>query len=180
MAGIVFSFGRMQPFTIGHQHLVKCMQEIATERNYQCTLFLSQTNKNKQTDPLPWDIKVDIVKGFCPELNISTDVSIKTPFMALEHLCKLYSDIVLVVGSDRSTDFEASMTKYASEWGAKSFTVVVAGDRNGNTLIESANASAAREYAKSGKYDKFAEMMPGNLSVTRKTYELLRNELTKV
>lgn len=175
--GVVFTFGRMQPCTIGHKHLIDQVVKVARDHGYESIIFLSQSQK-PSTDPLPWHTKVDIVRQYCPYAVVSDDPAIKTPFQALESLCATHQNIIFVAGADR-IDFADSMHRYALQWGAKSFTLVCAGSRNDATLLGRTSGSTVRQCALRGDFDEFRRMMPPNDIVTEKVFEILRHELTK-
>ena len=162
MKNVVFTFGRMNPPHAGHQRLVTKMVETAKSLNADHVLYLSQT-QNNTTDPLDWNLKRRICESAFRGINISNDTTLKTPYMALESLCRQYNHITLVVGSDRIDQFK-TMPAYAEKWGSD-FDIVSAGERIAESEgIEGITASKQRYYAVNGMKRKFMEGLPSTLS----------------
>ena len=59
----VFSYGRLNPPTIGHEKLINKIIEVAKEKGGDAYLFVSHKQNNK-TDPLLLEEKLDIIKQF--------------------------------------------------------------------------------------------------------------------
>lgn len=177
---IVFSFGRINPPTRGHEKLFKAVVKVAKENLADHIVYLSQSN-NAKTDPLQWPTKIRLCKAAFPDLSISEDESIKTPFQALESLAKTYSKIFFVVGEDQFIEFSKRMPEYAQRWGVD-LTIVSAGKRTDSTRsIEGISASKMRELAKNDKKEQFFKWLPKNLSVGLKTlaYNKTKEGLSK-
>jgi nicotinic acid mononucleotide adenylyltransferase len=165
----VFSFGRFNPPTKGHEKLVQAMVSVAKQHRAAHFLFLSQTQK-APTDPLSWTDKVRFVKAIFKGVSVSVDTTIKTPFQALELLGKSYKNVILVVGQDRVEDFQTRMELYTEQFGIENFQVVSAGDRDADSdSVEGVSASKARQYAADEQFDKFAETIPDSASLAIKT-----------
>lgn len=176
---VVFTFGRMNPPTVGHEKLVQKISAVAKQHNADHVVYLSQTAKVPK-DPLPWDYKVRLAKAMFPGVNISTDSSIRTPFNALETLGKTYDNVIMVVGDDRVEAFTKQMAKYTEQWGIKNFEVISAGSRDPDAEgVEGMSASKARQFAIDGDYDNFALAMPNTLNdnLKRDVFEKLRKTL---
>ena len=112
---VVFTFGRFNPPTIGHQLLVKKVKE-AGGRDYM--IYASQTQNNKK-DPLEFSKKVEWMKKSFPECAayISSDPSIKSIFDILVSLYgRKYTEVAMVVGSDRVDEFRKLIEQYNECW----------------------------------------------------------------
>ena len=177
---VVWTFARLQPPTIGHEKLINKIHEIAKINNSDTMLFLSQTCDN-DTNPLSWEDKCKIAKKAF-NINVIQDESIKTPFQALEELCKQYTHITMVVGDDRAETFLKRMTPYAIEWGVESFTVINAGDRNTDSIKvdETASATLARKCVLENDFNGFNKITASALNIAdkRKLFKTLKNKLT--
>ncbi len=158
MSTIVFTFGRMNPPTKGHERLVSKVVETSKNIGADHLVVLSQSQKIG-TDPLEWNFKRRICENAFPGVNISTDPSIYNPFKALESFRGKYSKVVLVVGSDQVNEFAERMTPYAAEWGFD-FEIVSAGDRNNNSGIEGMSATKMRQYAVDNNWNAFSDGLP--------------------
>jgi len=173
---VVFTFGRFNPPTIGHEKLVQKVLEIAAGANADHVIFLSQTHKPKK-DPLPWKDKVALFKKMFPEANVSTNKEVKNPYGALASLGEIYDNAILVVGSDRVETFKSGMAPYLEEYGIKNFDVVSAGQRDPDAEgAEGMSASKARALAIEGNFKAFSQTLPSTISnATKKSvYNLIR------
>jgi nicotinic acid mononucleotide adenylyltransferase len=178
MKSIVFTFGRMNPPTKGHERLISKVVETAKNIGGDHIVYLSQTHNNT-TDPLDWDFKRRVCESTFRGVNISNDETLKTPFMALQKLTETYNDIKLVVGGDRVEEFRERMTKYAIQWGS-TFEVVSAGDRLQESAgVEGISASRQQSLALMGMKDKFMEGMPTTMTknVADLCYRKIRSAL---
>lgn len=163
MKSIVYTFGRMNPPTTGHLRLISKVVETAKEHHADHIVYLSQTHK-APTDPIEWFFKRRVCESAFRGVNISQDTSIKNPYIALEHLARDYDDIILVVGSDQTTEFEKRFTPYADMWGTN-FSVVSAGQRIVESEgVEGMSASKMRQYAIEGNKEKFFQGLPDSLN----------------
>jgi hypothetical protein len=163
MKSVVFTFGRMNPPTKGHSLLVNKVVETARKLGGDHVVYLSQTHK-APTDPLEWNFKRRVCENAFKGVNISTDESIRNPFVALESLAKDYDRIVMVVGSDQADEFAKRFTPYADKWGID-FSVVSAGQRIVESEgIEGMSASKMRQYAVDRNKEKFLQGLPESLN----------------
>lgn len=164
MKTVVFTFGRMNPPTVGHERLVKTVAETARKVGGDHVIYLSQTCASP-TDPLEWNFKRRVCESAFPGVNISRDILIKTPFQALKYLGESYNKVILVVGSDQVKEFADRMTPYAKEWHID-FEIISAGERISESEgVEGMSASKLRQLALEGKAEKFYEGLPKNLSL---------------
>jgi len=173
---VVFTFGRMNPPTIGHEKLVQKVLEVAASANADHVIFLSQTHKPKK-DPLPWKYKVSLFNKMFPEANVSTNVEVKNPYGALASLGETYDNIIMVVGDDRAAQFDTEMRKYLGEYGITNFEVVNAGFRDPDAEgVEGVSASKARALAVEGNFTKFSQTLPSSINnATKKNvYDTIR------
>ena len=61
MKKLVFTFGRMNPPTVGHQKLVDKVNSIARSQKADARVYLSHSQNNKK-DPLDYDTKISLAK----------------------------------------------------------------------------------------------------------------------
>ena len=107
----VFSFGRMNPPTIGHGKLIAKVVEVAKKERATPIIFPSKT-EDKKKNPLSFKTKVKVLKDVFGNV-ISTDTSIKTPFDVLDKLNNdKYERVIFVVGSDRVNEFKRNMSRF--------------------------------------------------------------------
>jgi len=174
---VVFTFGRFNPPTIGHQKLVERVQEVAQNANADHVIFLSQTHKPGK-DPLPYNDKISLFKKMFPTVNVSNKAIVKNPYMAMEELGKKYKNVIMVVGSDRVERFKGDMQKYLPEWGIENFDVVSAGERDPDAEgAEGMSASKARQLATDGNFAEFSKALPS--SINNATKKIVYNTIRK-
>ena len=164
---IVFTFGRFEPPTIGHEKLVTKIVEVARSRRAHHAVYLSQSHDNTR-NPLEWDFKRRVCEAAFKGVNISHDTSIRSPFIALNSFFGVYENAVLVVGQDQVTEFEDRMLEYAGINGIN-LEVMSAGNRIDEAEgVEGISATKMRQYALEGKKELFLENLPTTLNMNIK------------
>ncbi len=175
----VFTFGRMNPPTVGHEKLINAVLVTAQRNNADHFVFLSQTHKPPK-NPLDWQSKTKIFKMMFPKVNLWKDPAIRTPYEALAALGEDYNNVIMVVGSDRAEEFSQGMGKYAEEFEIDNFQVVSAGERDPDAEgVEGMSASKARDFAAAGDFQNFSKALPSTLTPKQKqsVFNLLRQNL---
>ena len=163
-----FTFGRFNPPTIGHEKLLRTLEKQAASNDY--LIYPSQTFK-KPNNPLPYDYKVETMKKMFPWAKIETAACCNTIIkVAQDMMMKDYSDIVMVVGSDRVGEFDKLLNKQNTvDYTFNSIKIVSAGERDPDAEGASGmSASKMREAAKNEKTTDFLEGIPDTLSVKEK------------
>ena len=168
---IYFTFGRMNPPTIGHEKLLKSLATKAGKNPYR--VFVSQSQDPKK-NPLAYKDKVKIIRKMFPKYarNIMLDNKVKTVFDAATKLYdEGYINVVMVVGSDRVREFEVLLSKYNGQkarhgfYNFKKITIVSAGERDPDAEgVEGMSASKMRAAASSGDFTQFSQGIPKNVS----------------
>lgn len=125
---LVFSFGRFNPITIGHEHLVNKIIELAKKNGADSALYFSHSQDAKK-NPLPYEDKILLGrKAFGSMVKTS---KAKTIIEVLKEIQSKYDNIILVVGSDRVTEIERIVNKYnGKDFTFDSAKVVSAGARD--------------------------------------------------
>jgi len=161
---VVFTFGRMQPATVGHLKLVDAIETEAKKQGADARIYLSHT-QNKKKDPLSYDDKIKYAtKSFG---NIVTKSPAKTIIQVLKELeADGYTDATMIVGSDRVPEFDRLLTKYnGKDYNFDSIEVKSAGERDPDSDgVDGMSASKMRAAVKAGEYDKFKSGLPPKLS----------------
>ena len=157
----VFTFGRFNPPTRGHQKLIDKTASVAKEHGGDHFIFPSQTVDKKQDpekskNPLDWNTKVHFMKKLFPDSNIMKESEVKTPHHVIEMLeAEGYTDVYFVVGSDRVEEFNTRWLPYANEV-FRHAEVVSAGSRDPDAEgISGMSATKARDGAKEKDLGKF-------------------------
>jgi hypothetical protein len=169
---VYFTFGRMNPPTIGHGKLLDTLANKA--RRYPYRIFLSQSN-DKKKNPLQYKDKVKHVRKMFPKhaRSIILNNKVKTPFHALSFLYDQgYKKVVMIAGSDRITQYDIRLNKYNGKKGDHGFynfeggiKIISAGERDPDADgAEGASGTKQREYAVANDFTAFTRSLPSNMS----------------
>jgi hypothetical protein len=175
---VVFSFGRMNPPTAGHEKLATKVKEFAAAKKADARIYLSHTQNNKK-DPLTYNEKIKYAKkAFGTAVKSSRARTIIEIAKELE--ADGYTDITLVFGDDREGEMVNLIKKYnGKEFNFNSITSQSAGKRDPNAKgVEGISGTLLRDYAKQGNYKKFAGALASKLSDGDK--KAIYNQIRKV
>jgi len=164
---IAFTFGRFNPPTIGHEKLINKVASISAD-DYKVYLSKSQDSVK---NPLSPKEKLSVMKSMFP--SHSSKIEINNTNMILDIVTNLYNkgytDITMVVGSDRVREFDSILKKYndvKSRHGYYNFDnikVVSAGERDPDEIgATGMSASKMRDAAKRGDLKSFRNGVPSN------------------
>ena len=180
---IVFTFGRFNPPTTGHEKLIQKVSSVAGSNPFR--IYPSHTT-NPKKDPLPHALKVAYMRKMFKKYskNIIADKSMKTAIMIAE---KLYSEgfknLIMVVGSDRVKEFSTLLNRYNDAPDKRgnqlfkfdSVQVVSAGERDPDAEgVEGMSASKMRVAAADGDKDAFLTGLPSSFRDGEKLYRDVR------
>ena len=165
-----FTFGRMNPPTIGHEKLLDALAKQAGKNDY--FVFLSQS-QDKKKNPLNYNTKMKTVRKMFPRhaRRVMINKGVRTVFDAATFLYdKGYKSVVMVVGSDRVREFETLLNKYNGEKGAHGFynfqslSVASAGTRDPDDEgVSGMSASKLRAFASDNDFTSFAQGLPSSM-----------------
>lgn len=168
---VFFTFGRMNPPTIGHGKLMNVMSAKSGKLPYR--VYLSQS-QDPSKNPLHFEQKVKHVRKMFPKhaRNVMMDKKIRNVFEAAASLYNQgFNRITLVVGSDRVHEFETLLKKYNGVEGKHGFynfatiNVVSAGERDPDAEgVEGMSASKQRENVKNNDFATFSQGVPTTMS----------------
>jgi len=162
MSKAVFTFGRMNPPTIGHEKLVNKVRAVARAHKGDPLIYLSHTHKLPK-DPLEYNDKIKLAKkAFGRIVKMSRA---NTIIKVLQELEKKYDEVVLVVGSDRVTNFRELVNKYnGKDYSFDTIDVVSAGERDPDADdVSGMSASKMRAIAADGDLVNFKKGLPRTL-----------------
>ena len=182
---VVFTFGRFNPPTTGHEKLMKKVTSLAKGNDYK--IFASQSNDAKK-NPLGYKEKVQLLRKIFPKYgrNIVYDKKIKNSLDALVYLYKQgYTKVTMVVGADRVPDFKKLLNKYNGEKSRHGYydfsdgiNIVSAGERDPDSDdVSGMSASKMRAAAQSGDFKSFAKGLPDNYGDKIGVFNLLRSRM---
>ena len=180
---VYFTFGRMNPPTIGHGKVMDALAMKSGKADYK--VFVSQSQDAKK-NPLSYSDKIKHTRKMFPKhaRNIMVDKSVKTAINAMVALYDQgYKSVTMVVGDDRITEFEVLLKKYNGTkarhgfYNFKNIRIVSAGKRDPDaTGIEGMSASKQRENASKNDFVSFSQGVPKSMSNpdTRKLFNDVR------
>ena len=184
----IFTFGRFNPPTTGHEKLIDALarEQSKNSGSLRCMCFPSQS-QNPKKDPLPFAIKVAYMRKMFPKYakNIMANKKIRMVFdIAVELHNKGHRSIVMVVGSDRVTEFEGLLNKYNGVngrhgyYGFDNIEVVSAGERDPDAEgVSGMSASKMRAAASTGDFDSFKTGVPSGFKDALKLYNDVRKNM---
>lgn len=157
MKKVVFTFGRMNPPTIGHEKLANKIKAVAKQEKADARIYLSHT-QNPIKDPLSYQQKLAFAKK---AFGIVKKTNAKQIFQIVKELYEEgYTDIIMVVGSDRVTEFKTILNKYngKGDYDFDSIKVVSAGKRDPDAEgVEGMSGTKLRGLAKKGQFDDYTD-----------------------
>ena len=168
---VYFTFGRMNPPTIGHGKLLDKLATKAGKMPYRVYLSHSQ---DSQKNPLAYVDKVKFARKMFPRSarSIILDKSIKTVFDAMSSIYNEgFVNVTMVVGDDRLNEFDVLLNKYNGVKGRHGFynfrkvSVISAGQRDPDAEgAEGASATKQREAAAANDFTTFSQGLPKAVS----------------
>ena len=181
-----FTFGRMNPPTIGHGKLLDKLAMKAGRNPYK--IFLSQSNDTK-SNPLTYKEKIKHVRKMFPKhgRQVMIDKKVRNVMEAATSLHNQgYKSVVMIVGDDRVREFDVILNKYNGKksrhglYNFKSIQVVSAGQRDPDAEgAEGASATKQRQAAKDNDFVTFSQGVPKAMSNrdTRALFNTVRKGL---
>jgi len=168
----IFTFGRFNPPTLGHEKLVVATANVARREGGEYFVYPSHSQDSKK-NPLDQTTKVRYMKKMFPKHK--ENIIISTGKTALEIASELhdkkYTNLVMVVGSDRVKEFQSLLDRYNGDDKVHGFydfdtiKVVSAGERDPDAEgVSGMSASKMREAAVEGDFKTFRSGIPSSLN----------------
>ena len=182
---ISITFGRFNPPTVGHEKLLAKVAQEAKSSGGEYRIYPSRSQDPKK-NPLDPGSKIKYMRLAYPDHanSIVDSDDMRTIFDVLKALdADGYSDVRIVVGGDRVSEFNSLATKYNGDlYTFDQIKVVSAGGRDPDAEgIEGMSASKMRKAAVEGDFDTFDEGIPESLSKKdRETLYLLLRQAMQV
>ena len=176
---VSFTFGRFNPPTTGHEKLIKAL----AAQGGTIMVFPSQTQDPKK-NPLSFPKKVAYMKKMFPRYAKNIIVSKARQVFEISNILhdQGYTDVTMVVGSDRVKEFETLLNKYNGKKGTHGFydfnsiKVVSAGDRDPDADdVSGMSASKMRAAAGENNYDSFKQGLPSGFKQGEKLFKDVRD-----
>lgn len=179
----VFTFGRFNPPTTGHELLVNKL--VKEGRGYNDIFLFTSHSQDKKKNPLSYRDKTNFLRNFFGNKVSVPDSPARNVFDIAVYLYDNgFTTVKMVVGSDRVREFKTLLNKYNGVDARHGFyefdriDVVSAGERDPDAAdVSGMSASKMRAFAMEGDFDSFEKGVP---STGRKTQALrLYNAIRK-
>ena len=161
---ITLVFGRFNPPTVGHKKLLDQAKSVSKG---DMKIYPSRSFDPKK-NPLDPDQKTSLMKQMFPDHseNIVNDEGVKSIFDALKLANEEgYSNVQIVVGSDRVAEFDSLAQKYNGElYNFEEIETISAGERDSDAEgVEGMSASKMRKAASEEDFETFRQGIPDNV-----------------
>ena len=178
---VVFTFGRMNPPTVGHGKLIDKVLSVAKSSGAKAIIYPSKTEDDNK-NPLSFKMKVQVLKDVYGNI-VNTDRTVQNPFHALDKLDgKNVSKVTFVVGSDRVKEFKKNMSSHIKKnlSNIKDFSVVSAGERDPDASgVSGMSGSKMRSFIQKNDFGNFKKGLITKSSKLAKTvFTLLKKKNT--
>ena len=183
----VFTFGRFNPPTTGHEKLIDALAREQSKNSGSMMYVFPSQSQNPKKDPLPFSLKVAYMRKMFPKYakNIKANKKIRMVFdIAVFLHNKGHRAIVMVVGSDRVAEFDKLLNTYNGVdgrhgyYGFDDIKVVSAGERDPDAEgVTGMSASKMRAAASEGDFDSFKTGVPAGFKDARKLFNDVRKNM---
>ena len=168
---VYFTFGRMNPPTVGHGMLLDKLAKAAGRDPYQ--IYLSKSTDEKK-NPLTYNDKIKFARKMFPKhaRSIIKDNKINTIMDIASRLYDAgYVNVVMAVDGPRSREFDILLNKYNGVkarhgfYNFKSIKFINVGERNSDSEgIDGVSATKQRNAAKDNDFSAFAQGLPNSIN----------------
>lgn len=162
---ITLTFGRFNPPTIGHEKLINQVASSSAKGDFRVYPSRSQ---DPQKNPLDPETKVKWMQKMFPKYAdaIISDEKMRNIFDVLKAVAaEGYTDVNIVVGSDRVSEFQNLAQKYnGSLYNFNNIQVISAGERDADAEdVSGMSASKMRKAAMEDDFETFKQGTPDAL-----------------
>ena len=183
----VFTFGRFNPPTTGHEKLIMALAKQQSKNAGSIMYVYPSHSQSPKKDPLPHAKKIAYMRKMFPKYarNITVSKARTAIEVAVELYKKGHKAIVMVVGSDRVQEFDRLLNEYNGVEGKKhgyygfdNIEVISAGQRDPDAEgVEGMSASKMRASASSGDFDLFKTGLPSDFKAGLQLYNDVRKNM---
>jgi hypothetical protein len=179
---MTFSFGRLNPPTIGHGKVLDALKKVA-KGEYR--LYMSKSH-DKKKNPLSFKDKIKYARMMFPKhsLYIMDDNVVNVFDILVKLQDEGYEAVTMVVGSDRISEFKSLINKYNGKearhgfYDFKDVKVVSAGDRDPDAEgVEGMSASKMRKAVMDNDFESFEKGLPSGFKKGQKLFDILKDEM---
>jgi hypothetical protein len=179
---VVFTFGRFNPPTIGHEKLLDKVASVAKGRVYR--IYASHSTDPKK-NPLPYPEKIKWMRKMFPRHARSiVEDDANNVFEICSKLYKQgFTKVTMVAGGERVPEFDALLNKYNGQKLQKGFfnfkdgvTVVSAGERDPDAEgVTGMSASKMRAAASANDLELFSKGLPSSFKGVENLFNAVRS-----
>ena len=182
----VFTFGRFNPPTTGHEKLIDALAKQQAKNAGSKMYVYPSHSQNPKKDPLPHSLKIAYMKKMFPKYKNNIVVSrARNIFeIAVELHNRGHRTIIMVVGSDRVAEFNDRLNRYNGVdakhgyYGFDDIKVISAGERDPDAEgVTGMSASKMRAAASAGDFDSFSKGLPSGFRDGQKLYFDVRKNM---
>ena len=182
----VFTFGRFNPPTTGHEKLIDALAKQQSKNGGSLMYVYPSHSQDAKKNPLPHARKIAYMKKMFRKYarNIITSKSRNVFDIAVELHNKGHRAVVMVVGSDRVQEFDRLLNQYNGVegkhgyYGFDDIRVVSAGEHDPDAEgVEGMSASKMRAAAAQGDFDSFQMGLPRNFGDAKKLFDDIRKNM---
>ena len=182
----VFTYGRNNPPTVGHEKLFDKTSEVAKEHGVKPHIFTSHSTDNTR-NPLTPEHKVKLIKHAYPNAHVAaSSKEMPSVIQIAKHLHNQgHQHLVMVAGSDRVDEYQKLLHKYnghPDHYNFKSIKVVSAGHRDPDSPgAAGMSGTKLRSHAAAGNKQAFKSGLMSKLSDEHKedVYNKVRESMSK-
>ena len=160
---VAFAFGRMNPPTAGHEKLIMKVQSIAKRIKGDAVIYVS-ASQDKNKNPLDARTKIKYLQPLYRDVKfIAAGGNTRTFMEVLKNAFnKKYSDVYMIGGSDRVSEFKKLMTTYnGKDYDFDKTEVMSAGERDPDAQGTSGiSGTKMRLFAVKNDYNSFRKGLP--------------------
>lgn len=167
---VVATIARMNPPTIGHDRVIKAVQERANQIGATPMVFIVDgivSGKDKRKNPLSGDDRVEILREIYPSVKFEV-ITTASDILDVLYITNLKLD-TLVAGSDRIDSYGRMVRSDFPE--AHLFSLYR--DENASN-IEGVTATKVRQMVSAGNFQEFRKHFPGNDDLAQKVFEKVK------
>ena len=180
----VFTFGRFNPPTTGHEKLIEAVAKQQKKNSGSKMYVFPSHSQDAKKNPLPHSKKIAYMRKMFPKYRSS--IVAGKPRTAIEVAVELHDKghraIVMVVGSDRVQEFDRILNEYNGVTGKRhgyygfdNIEVISAGARDPDAEgVEGMSASKMRVAAAEGDYNSFIQGLPKSFKDSKSLYRDVR------
>ena len=162
----VFTFGRFNPPTTGHEKLIDALAKQQSRNSGSLMYVYPSHSQDAKKNPLPHARKIAYMKKmfrkYAKNITVSSARNVFEVATFLHD--KGHRAVVMVVGSDRVDEFDRLLNQYNGVkgrhgyYGFDNIEVVSAGERDPDAEgVEGMSASKMRAAAAEGEFDQFKQ-----------------------